>query len=104
MTTPEPHLVVFDDIRARLWSPFAETRPVGELRFGASLLRERIETVSGLRCVAHVAGPALDLLTGSAEARECIEGGSAFEELFSNWERWVGEFEAKLEGILLYHR
>ncbi len=48
--------------------------------------------------------PALDLLTGSAEARECIEGGSAFDELFSNWERWVGEFEANLGGILLYHR
>ena len=48
--------------------------------------------------------PALARLTGSAEARECIEGGAAFEELFSNWKRWVGEFEANLGGILLYHR
>lgn len=52
-------LVVFDDARARLWSPFSETRPVGELRFGAMLLRERIERVAGLRCVAHLAGAEL---------------------------------------------
>ncbi len=52
-------LVVFDDARARRWSPFAEARPVGELRFGASLLRERVEAVSGSRCVAHLAGTEL---------------------------------------------
>lgn len=48
--------VLFDDARARRWSPFAETRPVGELRFGSLLLRERVERLSGRRCVAHLAG------------------------------------------------
>lgn len=49
-------LVLFDDERARQWSPFAEVRPVGELRFGASLLRERVESVSGRRCIGHLSG------------------------------------------------
>jgi uncharacterized protein YbbC (DUF1343 family) len=47
--------------------------------------------------------PAMDLLTGSPEARVCIEQGVAFDELFVEWEHWVAEFEATLEGILLYH-
>lgn len=59
MATTERLLVVFDDDRARGWSPFAESRPVGELRFGAHLLRERIEAVSGSGCVGHLCGPAL---------------------------------------------
>ena len=46
-------LVLFDDARARRWSPFTETRPVGELRFGDRLLRERVESVTGLHCAAH---------------------------------------------------
>ncbi|MEJ2542082.1 MAG: hypothetical protein P8188_19315, partial [Gemmatimonadota bacterium] len=29
-------LYLVEDERGRSWSPFAETRPVGELRFGAS--------------------------------------------------------------------
>lgn len=52
-------LVVFDDERARHWSPFAESRPVGELRYGATLLRERIEVSSGSACAGHLCGPAL---------------------------------------------
>jgi UDP-N-acetylglucosamine diphosphorylase/glucosamine-1-phosphate N-acetyltransferase len=47
---------LFDDRRAREWSPFAETRPVGELRFGALRLRERIETWAAAPCLAHRAG------------------------------------------------
>jgi uncharacterized protein YbbC (DUF1343 family) len=47
--------------------------------------------------------PAVDLLTGSARARELIEGGSAIDELFDEWQVYVDSFESKLEGILLYH-
>lgn len=41
-------LILVDDLRAQRWSPFAETRPVGELRFGAFLLRERAERWWGM--------------------------------------------------------
>jgi uncharacterized protein YbbC (DUF1343 family) len=47
--------------------------------------------------------PALDLLTGSPEARRCVEAGEDFDELFEVWRQWVSEFEGTLEGILLYH-
>ena len=48
--------------------------------------------------------PALDLLTGSPEARSCIEDGTPFAELFDEWRDWVAGFEDTLDGILLYHR
>lgn len=59
MNPSDDVLLLFDDARARRWSPFAETRPVGELRYGAHLLRERAEAVSGRRCAAHLAGTGL---------------------------------------------
>lgn len=53
-------LILFDDPRARLWAPFAFTRPVGELRFGALSLRARVEEASGTACVLHLCGPELE--------------------------------------------
>ncbi len=47
--------------------------------------------------------PALDLLTGSPEARSCIESGEPFDGLLAGWRAWVAEFESTLEGVLLYH-
>jgi UDP-N-acetylglucosamine diphosphorylase/glucosamine-1-phosphate N-acetyltransferase len=47
-------LVLFDDLRARGWEPFALTRPIGELRFGSSRLVERIERFSGLDCIGYI--------------------------------------------------
>jgi len=47
--------------------------------------------------------PALDILTGSSEARESIEGGRELEPLIESWRRVVTDFESQLEGILLYH-
>lgn len=52
-------LFVFDDARARAWHPFAETRPVGELRCGAFGLRERAERRFATPCAGYLAGPAL---------------------------------------------
>lgn len=46
--------------------------------------------------------PALDLLTGSPEARLIIEAGGSFAELLERWRSWVDEFSAGLEGVLLY--
>jgi UDP-N-acetylglucosamine diphosphorylase/glucosamine-1-phosphate N-acetyltransferase len=53
-------LLLFDDLRARGWHPFADTRPVGELRCGAYLVRERAERCFGTPCAGHLTGPALD--------------------------------------------
>jgi uncharacterized protein YbbC (DUF1343 family) len=47
--------------------------------------------------------PAIDLLTGSAASRALIESGDPPDDLFAGWRRYVAEFEATLEGILLYH-
>jgi UDP-N-acetylglucosamine diphosphorylase / glucose-1-phosphate thymidylyltransferase / UDP-N-acetylgalactosamine diphosphorylase / glucosamine-1-phosphate N-acetyltransferase / galactosamine-1-phosphate N-acetyltransferase len=49
-----PSLVLFDDARAQAWEPFALTRPVGELLFGALTFRARAERVLGLRCTLQL--------------------------------------------------
>ncbi|MEN8165356.1 MAG: DUF1343 domain-containing protein [Acidobacteriota bacterium] len=46
--------------------------------------------------------PALDLLTGSAEAREIIETGGEVAPLLSRWRQEVADFNRSLEGVLLY--
>lgn len=48
-------LVSFDDAVAAAWEPFALTRPAGELLFGASTLRGRMESALGARCAMHLA-------------------------------------------------
>jgi UDP-N-acetylglucosamine diphosphorylase / glucose-1-phosphate thymidylyltransferase / UDP-N-acetylgalactosamine diphosphorylase / glucosamine-1-phosphate N-acetyltransferase / galactosamine-1-phosphate N-acetyltransferase len=48
-------LIVFDDLVAQKWEPFALTRPIGELLFGTLTLRERAERVLGARCLMHLA-------------------------------------------------
>ena len=47
--------------------------------------------------------PALDLLTGSAEAREIFETGGELAPLFDRWNQEVVDFNRSLEGVLLYH-
>jgi UDP-N-acetylglucosamine diphosphorylase/glucosamine-1-phosphate N-acetyltransferase len=47
-------LYLFDDASTRDWNPFTLTRPVGELFFGALLLRERSESYWSFRCLGHV--------------------------------------------------
>ena len=46
--------------------------------------------------------PALDLLTGSAGARETIDGQRPLEPLLSRWEAEAAEFSERLDGVLLY--
>ncbi len=53
-------LVLFDDERARAWTPFTVTRPAGELLFGCLTLRERAEHFWGEACVGHLADPRLE--------------------------------------------
>ena len=52
-------MVCYDDARARLFEPFALTRPVGELRAGAELIRARWESALGVPCAGHLAAPHL---------------------------------------------
>jgi UDP-N-acetylglucosamine diphosphorylase/glucosamine-1-phosphate N-acetyltransferase len=53
-------LFLFDDEVTRSWDPFVLTRPVGELLFGAILLRERSENYWGSPCEGHLAHESLD--------------------------------------------
>jgi len=52
-------LFLFDDRQARNWTPFALTRPAGELMFGCLLLRERAEKFWGTTCAGQLVEPAL---------------------------------------------
>lgn len=54
-----PRLFLYDDRIAQAWDPFSLTRPVGELLFGAKLLRERAEGFWGARCEGHLCAPGL---------------------------------------------
>ncbi|HVT38757.1 MAG TPA: putative sugar nucleotidyl transferase [Gemmatimonadaceae bacterium] len=56
MTVP---LVLYDDDRARAFEPFALTRPAGELRAGAELVRRRWERAAGARATGFVGAPHL---------------------------------------------
>jgi UDP-N-acetylglucosamine diphosphorylase/glucosamine-1-phosphate N-acetyltransferase len=53
-------IYLYDDARARTFEPFALTRPAGELRAGALLVRERwSRALGGAAAVAHVTSPHL---------------------------------------------
>ena len=52
-------LYLFDDARARSWTPFSTTRPAGELLFGCLLLRERAERFWGTPCTGLLADATL---------------------------------------------
>jgi len=52
-------VVLYDDARARRFEPFALTRPVGELRAGALLVRERWERVTGSPVLGFIGAPHL---------------------------------------------
>lgn len=50
---------LYDDERARAFEPFALTRPVGELRAGAELIRRRWSIALGAECAGFVGAPHL---------------------------------------------
>ena len=52
-------IALYDDAVARRFEPFATTRPLGEIRAGALLTRERWETVLGIASLGFVAAPHL---------------------------------------------
>jgi UDP-N-acetylglucosamine diphosphorylase / glucose-1-phosphate thymidylyltransferase / UDP-N-acetylgalactosamine diphosphorylase / glucosamine-1-phosphate N-acetyltransferase / galactosamine-1-phosphate N-acetyltransferase len=63
---------LYDDARARTFEPFALTRPIGELRAGALLVRERWARALGGAVSGHLTAPVLADFeeTGSAPVRE----------------------------------
>ena len=56
---------LFDDAHARALEPFALTRPTGELRAGALLVRERWSRALGAPVAGHITSP---LQIGFAES------------------------------------
>lgn len=52
-------IALFDDTRARGFEPFATSRPLGEMRAGALLIRERWEMVLGVESRGFVSAPHL---------------------------------------------
>ncbi len=52
-------LHLYDDVVARAFEPFALTRPAGELRAGAALVRHRWEQAVGVRTASFVGAPHL---------------------------------------------
>jgi UDP-N-acetylglucosamine diphosphorylase/glucosamine-1-phosphate N-acetyltransferase len=52
-------LFLFDDGRARRWSPVTLTRPAGELLYGCMTLKDRAERVFGTKCEGHLTRRAL---------------------------------------------
>ena len=52
-------IYLYDDACARTFEPFALTRPIGEMRAGALLIRERWSRALGLPVVGHVTSPHL---------------------------------------------
>lgn len=52
-------LALYDDAMARGFEPFALTRPLGEMRAGAELIRRRWEIALGMTCHGHLAAPHL---------------------------------------------
>ncbi len=65
-------LFLFDDERARAWSPFSVTRPSGELLFGCLSLRARAERFWGEACVGHIADSTLEGFAGPGAA-PCVQ-------------------------------
>ena len=53
-------LLLADDSIARAWTPLSSTRPVGEILFGAMLLRERIERATGLQVHGYLPADGLE--------------------------------------------
>ena len=58
MTAPAP-LYLYDDAAARSFAPFALTRPAGELRAGAELIRRRRDSALGFAAGGAIVAPHL---------------------------------------------
>jgi UDP-N-acetylglucosamine diphosphorylase/glucosamine-1-phosphate N-acetyltransferase len=73
-------IVLYDDARARSFEPFATSRPLGEMRAGALLIRERWESVLHAPATAFVSSPHLDGFSefDAPPALRALEGDGAW--------------------------
>ena len=69
----QPPLLLYDDARARQFAPFHLTRPAGELRAGALLVRERWAFVLGTDAVGFVSAAHLDGFREGSAPTFCSE-------------------------------
>jgi UDP-N-acetylglucosamine diphosphorylase/glucosamine-1-phosphate N-acetyltransferase len=96
-------LVMYDDARARQFEPFALTRPAGELRAGADLIRRRWERAAGVRATAFAGAPHLEAFEefdAPPSARGRLEAGTivsnarcaiALDAALGEAQRWTCE-------------
>lgn len=56
----DPIALLYDDAAARGWQPFALTRPIGELRYGAFTMRQRLGRLAGIGVAGHLSAPHLE--------------------------------------------
>lgn len=91
-------LYLFDDAVTDGWVPFALSRPASEVRFGALLLRERLERFAGARADGLVTRPWLASFeepgAPPVRPRGALEA-SGDRLLLSS--RWVPELEARFD-------
>jgi UDP-N-acetylglucosamine diphosphorylase / glucose-1-phosphate thymidylyltransferase / UDP-N-acetylgalactosamine diphosphorylase / glucosamine-1-phosphate N-acetyltransferase / galactosamine-1-phosphate N-acetyltransferase len=72
-------LCMYDDAKARTFEPFALTRPLGEMRAGAALIRRRWERVFGEPCTSFIGAPHL------ARFEEAGAPGAADRDVAGLW-------------------
>ncbi|MGQ0646809.1 MAG: putative sugar nucleotidyl transferase [Gemmatimonadaceae bacterium] len=68
-------LYLYDDAAARRFEPFSLTRPAGELRAGAELIRDRWERALGGNVAGHLTAPHLRDFA-ELEAPPCLTSGT----------------------------
>ena len=76
-------LVLYDDARARRFEPFALTRPTGELRAGAELIRRRWERAAGVPATGFLGAPHLEAFQ-EFDAPPAVRGTLAAGTIIAN--------------------
>ena len=76
----KPTLLLMDDAGADAFFPFALSRPVGELLFGAFLLRERAERFWGVPCAGHLGRTELRGFSEPGAPQVLDRGGSGLQD------------------------
>lgn len=90
-------LVLYDDRIADDWRPFALTRPIGEVRFGAMTLRARIERWAGETAEGTLTRPWLSAFTEAGAPPALPRADAPQGDLLLVCSRFVPEGEPPVE-------
>ena len=93
-------LVLYDDARARAFEPFALTRPGGELRAGAELVRQRWVRAAGERASGFVGAPHLSAFE-EFDAPPSITGVIPAGSILANT-RFAPALDARLGAVRVW--